>query len=33
MKSEYKWTQDKIDAAFFAGWREDEINKVKQQIG
>jgi hypothetical protein len=24
------WTQDDIDAAFFEGWREDEVNKVKQ---
>jgi cobaltochelatase CobS len=29
MKSEYDWDQEKIDTRFFAGWREDEINKVK----
>lgn len=29
MSSEYGWDQEKIDDRFFAGWREDEINKVK----
>ena len=28
----FSWTQDEIDQAFFEGWREDEINKVKQYV-
>lgn len=29
MKVDYGWPQEDIDSAFFAGWREDERNKVK----
>lgn len=29
MKSDYGWTMDDINAAFFSGWREDEVNKVQ----
>lgn len=26
------WTLEELDAAFFAGWRDDEIHKVKNEI-
>lgn len=29
MKSEFGWDHNKIDEAFFSGWREDEIHKVR----
>lgn len=29
MKSEFDYSMDDINAAFFMGWREDEVNKVK----
>jgi MoxR-like ATPase len=32
MKNEHEWDQSDIDAAFFSGWREDEINKVKEHV-
>lgn len=32
MMKEKNWTIDKIDRAYFAGWREDEINKVQTDI-
>lgn len=32
MKTERKWPIEKIDRAYFAGWREDEVNKVRTDL-
>jgi MoxR-like ATPase len=32
MKTQFEWTYEELDQAYFAGWREDEINKVKYAI-
>lgn len=33
MQTEYEWTMADIDKAYFAGWREDEMNKVLSAVG
>ena len=32
MKTEKNWDIEKIDRAYFSGWREDEMNKVKVEL-
>lgn len=29
MKTKFNWSQEQIDKAYFSGWRDDEIGKVK----
>lgn len=33
MQTEYEWTMADIEKAYFAGWREDEMNKVLSAVG
>jgi hypothetical protein len=30
MVSQYEWSYEKVDEQLFAGWRADEVSKVKK---
>lgn len=32
MVEEHEWTKDELAEAYFSGWREDEVNKVKSYL-